>query len=66
MYPSLFNDVFGPIMMGKSSSSFAGPSRIGLIARDIVGGTPAKIKLKYDPESSYAVAPNVWEATLDF
>lgn len=54
MYPSLFNDVFGPIMMGKSSSSYAGPSRIGLIAKDIVGETPVKIKLKYDPDSSYA------------
>jgi len=54
MYPSVFNDVFGPVMIGSSSSAFAGPTRIGQIARDLYGGTPKKLKVSYVPESSRA------------
>ncbi len=42
MYPSIFNDVFGPIMIGPSSSACAGPTRIGQIARGVCGGTAEK------------------------
>jgi len=54
MYPSLFNDVFGPIMIGPSSSACAGPTRIGQIARGISGGTPSYYRICYVPNSGRA------------
>jgi L-serine dehydratase len=33
-------DIIGPVMVGPSSSHTAGACRLGLIARDLVGGTP--------------------------
>lgn len=54
MYPSIFNDVFGPIMIGCSSSAFAGPARIGLIARDYFGGLPESFRVSYVPGSGRA------------
>ena len=54
MYPSLFNDVFGPIMIGPSSSACAGPTRIGQIARGVGGGTPAYYRICYVPGSGRA------------
>lgn len=33
-------DIIGPIMVGPSSSHTAGACRIGLLGRDLVGGTP--------------------------
>ncbi|QAT50413.1 hypothetical protein EQM14_11930 [Caproiciproducens sp. NJN-50] len=42
-YPDFFNDVFGPIMQPGSSGSFAGPCRIGNIARSLIGGDPVKV-----------------------
>ncbi|HAV22233.1 MAG: L-serine dehydratase, iron-sulfur-dependent subunit beta [Ignavibacteria bacterium GWA2_55_11] len=40
-YPSLF-DILGPIMIGPSSSHTAGASRIGSIARQLLGDTPVR------------------------
>jgi len=37
-YPSIFNDVIGPIMRGPSSSHCAGALRIGRLARDLMSG----------------------------
>ncbi len=54
MYPSLFNDVFGPIMIGPSSSACAGPTRIGQIARGVGGGTPVCYRINYVPGSGRA------------
>ena len=52
-YSSIFNEVFGPVMVGTSSSHTAGPYRIGAMARMLL-----KILLKrtnsFDPNSSYA------------
>ncbi len=36
VYPDFFNDVFGPIMQPGSSGGFAGPARIGNVARSLV------------------------------
>jgi len=33
-------DIIGPVMVGPSSSHTAGACRLGLLARDLVGGTP--------------------------
>ena len=54
MYPDIFNDVFGPIMIGPSSSSSAGPTRIGLLARDLLGCTPKQARITFDPGGSFA------------
>lgn len=53
-YSSIFNEVFGPIMIGTSSSHTAGPYRIGSIARMLLGETVKKARIAFDPNSSYA------------
>ena len=35
-------DIIGPVMVGPSSSHTAGACRLGLVARDLVAGTPEK------------------------
>jgi L-serine deaminase len=37
-YPSIFNDVIGPVMRGPSSSHCAASLRIGRICRDLMDG----------------------------
>ncbi len=51
---SIFNHVLGPVMRGPSSSHTAGAYHIGSMARSILGETPAKAVLSFDPEGSYA------------
>jgi len=53
-YPSIFNDVIGPVMIGHSSSHTAASVRIGNVIRQIVGGDVKKIKFSFDSESSLA------------
>lgn len=47
-YPDFFNDVFGPIMQPGSSGGFAGPCRIGNVARSLVGGTPKAVRFLFN------------------
>ncbi len=42
---SLF-DILGPVMVGPSSSHTAGACRLGLMARNILGGTPERAHIK--------------------
>ncbi|MGE5673629.1 MAG: serine dehydratase beta chain, partial [Mycobacterium leprae] len=42
---SLFS-VIGPIMVGPSSSHTAGAVRLGLLARMLLGSTPAKARVE--------------------
>ena len=51
---SIFNHVLGPVMRGPSSSHTAGAFHIGSMARSLLGGTPAKAVLSFDPDGSYA------------
>ncbi|MEX2028744.1 MAG: L-serine ammonia-lyase, iron-sulfur-dependent, subunit alpha [Candidatus Curtissbacteria bacterium] len=53
-YPSIFNDVVGPIMRGPSSSHCAAALRIGRIARDLMRGRISKILVEFDPDGSLA------------
>ncbi len=53
-YGSIFNEVFGPIMVGTSSSHTAGPHRIGAIARMLFHEELQSVRISFDPESSYA------------
>lgn len=57
--PSLFNDVLGPVMRGPSSSHSAAALRIGLLARDLMGGLPAEVQLDLDEGGSL---PTTYEA----
>ena len=53
-YPSIFNDVIGPVMRGPSSSHCAASVRIGRIARALMDGELKEIKIEYDANGSLA------------
>ena len=54
-YPSIFNDVTGPVMIGHSSSHTAASVRIGNIIRRLAGNSNVKkIRFSFDTESSLA------------
>jgi len=53
-YPSIFNDVIGPVMRGPSSSHCAASVRIGRIARALMGGELKEIEIEYDTNGSLA------------
>ena len=51
---SIFNHVLGPVMRGPSSSHTAGAWHIGCMSRSILGCTPQRAVLTFDPSGSYA------------
>jgi L-serine dehydratase len=53
-YPSIFNDVIGPVMRGPSSSHCAAAVRIGSLARDLMGGEFDEVLIQFDPSGSLA------------
>ncbi len=53
-FPSIFNDVIGPLMRGPSSSHCTGALRIGRICRDLMGGKMNHASLYIDPNGSLA------------
>ncbi|MBA1336746.1 MAG: L-serine dehydratase, beta subunit / L-serine dehydratase, alpha subunit [Firmicutes bacterium] len=53
--PSIFNDVIGPVMTGPSSSHTAGPTRIGLIARQLLAGNLRKATIEFSSSGSFAM-----------
>lgn len=53
-YPSIFNDVIGPVMRGPSSSHCAASVRIGRIARDLMNGEFEEILIEFDSNGSLA------------
>jgi len=53
-YPSIFNDVIGPVMRGPSSSHCAASLRIARICRDLMEGAIKNILIEFDPEGSLA------------
>ena len=55
-FPSIFNEVIGPIMRGCSSSHVAAGLRIGLIARDLVAGTPKASTVTFDSKEPLAAS----------
>ncbi len=54
MYPSIFNDVIGPVMRGPSSSHCAAALRIGRLARDLVAGNVEEVVIQFDINGSLA------------
>ena len=53
-YPSIFNDVLGPVMRGPSSSHCAASLRIGRLCRDLMDGEIREVLVEYDPKGSLA------------
>ncbi|WP_075351575.1 L-serine ammonia-lyase, iron-sulfur-dependent, subunit alpha [Algoriphagus marinus] len=53
-YPSIFNDVVGPVMRGPSSSHCAAALRIGRICHDLMDGRISEIIIDFDPNGSLA------------
>ncbi len=53
-YPSIFNDVLGPVMRGPSSSHCAASLRIGRMCRDLMDGRIESVRIEFDPNGSLA------------
>jgi L-serine dehydratase len=53
-YPSIFNDVIGPVMRGPSSSHCAASLRIARLCRDLMNGDIKNILIEFDPNGSLA------------
>ena len=53
-YPSIFNDVIGPVMRGPSSSHCAASLRIARICRDLMEESIKDILIEFDPNGSLA------------
>ena len=53
-YPSIFNDVIGPVMRGPSSSHCAASLRIARICRDLMDMQIKDIVIEFDPYGSLA------------
>jgi L-serine dehydratase len=53
-YPSIFNDVIGPVMRGPSSSHCAAALRIGRIARDLMDAKIEEVLIEFDSHGSLA------------
>lgn len=53
-YPSIFNDVIGPVMRGPSSSHCAASIRIGRMCRDLMDGEIEEVYIEFDPNGSLA------------
>ena len=53
-YPSIFNDVIGPVMRGPSSSHCAASLRIARMCRDLMDGNIKTILIEFDPNGSLA------------
>ena len=54
VYPSIFNDVIGPVMRGPSSSHCAAALRIGRVAKDLMEGKIEAILIEFDTHGSLA------------
>jgi L-serine dehydratase len=53
-FPSIFNDVIGPVMRGPSSSHCAAALRIGRIARDLMDAGIDEVLIAFDTQGSLA------------
>jgi L-serine dehydratase len=54
IYPSIFNDVIGPVMRGPSSSHCTAALRIGRIARDLMDSRIEEVFIAFDSRGSLA------------
>lgn len=57
-YPSIFNDVIGPVMIGPSSSHTAASVRIGALIRQLAGEGLEAVRFVFDRQGSLAATYN--------
>ncbi len=57
-YPSIFNDVIGPVMIGPSSSHTAASVRIGALIRQLAGDGLESVRFVFDRRGSLAATYN--------
>ena len=53
-YPSILNEVLGPVMRGPSSSHCAAALRIGRLARDLMDGQLEQVLVEFDAHGALA------------
>ncbi|UCE25469.1 MAG: L-serine ammonia-lyase, iron-sulfur-dependent, subunit alpha [Candidatus Zixiibacteriota bacterium] len=53
-YPSIFNDIIGPVMRGPSSSHCAAALRLGKMARDLMDGNIREVQIELDSSGAFA------------
>ncbi|MCX6082380.1 MAG: L-serine ammonia-lyase, iron-sulfur-dependent, subunit alpha [Chloroflexi bacterium] len=53
-YPSIYNDVIGPVMRGPSSSHCAAALRIGRLAKDLMDGKIEEVLIEFDTQGALA------------
>ncbi len=53
-FPSIFNDVIGPVMRGPSSSHCAASLRIGRLCRNLMHDDIREVYIEFDPNGSLA------------
>lgn len=53
-YPSIFNDIIGPVMRGPSSSHCAAGLRLGRMARDLMDGDIREVRIEFDSSGAFA------------
>ena len=53
-YPSILNQVIGPVMRGPSASHCAASVRIGKLARELMDGNISSVLIEFDPNGSLA------------
>lgn len=53
-YPSIFNDVIGPVMRGPSSSHCAAALRIARLCRNLMDDNLKEVLIEFDPKGSLA------------
>lgn len=63
-FPSIFNDVIGPVMIGPSSSHTAASVRIGLLVRQLAGEMPPAVRFAFDRQGSLAATYNTQGSDL--
>ena len=63
-YPSIFNDVIGPVMRGPSSSHCAAAVRIGRLARTLMNGELTDVLVEFHRTGSLPTAPPLLRAVV--
>ena len=64
-YPSIFNDVIGPVTWGSSISHCVASLHIALIGRDLTGEDIKDILLEFDPQDSLATTHKYKYSDMD-
>jgi len=64
-YPSIFNDVIGPVMRGPSSSHCAASLRIARLCRYLMDENIKDILIGFDPNGSLDNTPKSQDSDME-